>query len=305
MPYGRWQHFLGKPPTELRQLIEAQRQLIEAQQVVSRQRLVDSGTGSTWKALTERGLIEVEERAIIVGPGAYSLPHILLTREGRKLVRQLTGEVRAVVPRKVKPPQPEGLLPAPQWLAVVRLYELDHEGLAADDTQCLSYGRIHYNTLVLLHGRGLATGSPVNTPLHAEKYTITDQGRDFYYAHYRVNALAHRWGRELPRPLLTAEQRGFWERVASLGEAKTRAIGTNKVAHDALRREMLRLQITGPLHTLYVAPYWYVALAGRGIPLAPNIDLLDSYFNTEEEARAAGQEKIKSWKLQLSWLEVP
>lgn len=24
MPYGRWQHFLEKPPTELRQLIEAQ-----------------------------------------------------------------------------------------------------------------------------------------------------------------------------------------------------------------------------------------------------------------------------------------
>lgn len=80
MPYGRWQHFLLKPPTELRQLIEEQ-------QAASQQRLVDPGTGSTWKALAERGLVEVEERAIITGPDGYSLPHILLTREGRKLVR--------------------------------------------------------------------------------------------------------------------------------------------------------------------------------------------------------------------------
>jgi len=299
MPYGRWQHFLSKPPTELRHLIEEQ-------QAASQQRLVDPGTGSTWKALAERGLVEVEERAIVTGPEGYSLPHILLTREGRKLVRQLTGEVRPVVPRKVKPPQPEGLLSAQQWLALTQLYELDYEGLPADDARGLSYGRIQATTLGQLRERGLVTGSPIDEPLSAERYTITDQGREFYYNYYRTNALAYQRGHELPRPVLTAEQRAFWQRIQELNDEKDKSRGVgalNKLAHEAARREMLQLQITGPLHPLYVAPYWYVALAGRGIQLAPNIDLLDSYFDTEGEALAAGQHKVEKWKLELSWLE--
>lgn len=296
MPYGRWQHFLLKPPTELRQLIEAQ-------QAASQQRLVDPGTGSTWKALAERGLVEVEERAIITGPEGYSLPHILLTREGRKLVRQLTGEVRPVTPRRVKPPQPEGLLQAQQWLALVRLYELDFEGLPADDEQGLSYERIQPTTLESLRERGLVVGSPPSEPPPAKRYTITDQGREFYYTYYRTNALAYHRGHELPRPVLTAEQRAFWQRMEELSLAKTKAIGPTKEAHEAVRREMLRFQIAGPLHTLYAAPYWYVALAGRGIQLAPNIALVDSHLNTEEEAVIAGQQLVERWKLQLSWLE--
>lgn len=84
----------------------------------------------------------------------------------------------------------------------------------------------------------------------------------------------------------------------------SRGVGAlNKLAHEATRRKMLQLQLTGPMHTLYVAPYWYVALAGRGLQLAPNIDLLDSYFDTEEEAVAAGQHKVQKWKQQLSCLE--
>ena len=299
MPYGRWQHFLSKPPTELRQLIEAK-------QAAGQQRLVDPGTGSTWKALAERGLVEVEERAIIAGPDGYSLPHILLTREGRKLVRQLTGEVRPVVPRKVKPPQPEGLLTAQQWLALVRLYELDFEGLAADDEQGLSFERIQSTTLGQLRERGLVVGSPVDEPLPSKRYTITDQGRAFYYAYYRTNALAYRREHELPRPVLTAEQRVFWQRLQELNQEKDKSRGVgalNQLAHNAARREMLQLQITGPLHTLYVAPYWYVALAGRGIQLAPNIPMLASHLETEAEAVAAGQQLVERWKLQLSWLE--
>ena len=299
MPYGRWQHFLLKPPTELRQLIEEQ-------QATSQQRLVDPGTGSTWKALAERGLVEVEERAIITGPDGYSLPHILLTREGRKLVRQLTGEVRPVTPRKVKPPQPEGLLQAQQWLALVRLYELDFEGLPADDEQGLSYGRIQPITLESLRERGLVVGSPPSEPPPAKRYTITDQGRAFYYAYYRTNAQAYRQEHELPRPVLTAEQRAFWQRLQELNNEKDRSRGVgalNQLAHDAARREMLQLQITGQLHTLYVAPYWYVALAGRGIQLAPNIRMLDSHLDTEAEAVAAGHQLVERWKLQLSWLE--
>ncbi|NML67896.1 hypothetical protein HHL22_22065 [Hymenobacter sp. RP-2-7] len=296
MPYGRWQHFLSKPPTELRQLIEEQ-------QAASQQRLVDPGTGSTWKALAERGLVEVEERAIISGPDGYSLPHILLTREGRKLVRRLTGEVRPVTPRKVKPAKPEGLLQAQQWLALVRLYELDFEGLPADDEQGLSYGRIQSKTLEVLGAQGLVVGSPLDQPLPAKRYTITDQGREFYYAYYRTNALAYHRGHELPRPVLTAEQYTFWQRMEELNIAKTKAIAPTKEAYEAVRREMLHFQLAGPLHTLYVAPYWYIALAGRGIQLAPNVSLVDSHFDTEAEAVAAGQQLAKRWALQLSWLE--
>lgn len=296
MPYGRWQHFLEKPPTKLRQLIEAQ-------QAAGQQRLVDPGSGSTWKALAERGLVEVEERTITKGPEQYSLPHILLTREGRKLVRQLTGEVRPMVPRKVKPPQPEGLLTAQQWFALVRVYEPDFEGLPADDEQGLSYDRIPLTDLEQLRERGLAAGTRHDESLPAKRYTITEQGRAFYYTYYRTNALAHHLGHELPRPVLTAEQRAFWQLMEELNIAKTKAIGPTKEAHEAVRREMLRFQIAGPLHTLYVAPYWHVALTGRGVPLAPNIAMVDSHLDTEEEAIIAGQQLVERWKLQLSWLE--
>ena len=299
MPYGRWEQMPTKPPTPLRQLLEQE-------QLASRQCLVDPGTGSTWKALAERGLVEVAERVIIAGPDGYSLPHVSLTREGRKLGRQLTGEVRPVVPRKVKPLPPAGLLLGQQWLALVRLYELDYVGLPADDATCLSYGRIPYTTLWALHERGLVMGSPPGEPLHVERYTITDQGRAFYYQYYRTNALAYHRGQELPRPVLTAEQRAFWQRIEELNLAKDSAIGpsgSRAAGHRAVRREMLEWQIAGPLHTLYVAPCWYVALAGRGIQLAPNIGMLDSHLATEAEAVAAGQQLVEGWKLQLAWLE--
>lgn len=84
--------------------------------------------------------------------------------------------------------------------------------------------------------------------------------------------------------------------------AKDRALRQSPAAHEAVRREMPSLQNGGPVHTLFVAPYWYVALAGRGIQLAPNIRLVDSHLDTEEEAVAAGQELVERWKLQLSWL---
>ena len=299
MPYGRWEQMLEKPPTPLRQLLEQA-------QLANRKRLVDPGIGSTWKALAERGLVEVAERVIMAGPGGYSLPHVSLTREGRKLGRQLTGEVRPVVPRKVKPLPPAGLLLGQQWLALVRLYALDYEGLPADDATCLSYGRIHYNTLWLLHERGLVVGSPTDEPLHVERYTITNQGRAFYYQHYRTNALAYHRGQELPRPVLTAEQRAFWQRIEELNLAKDSAIGpsgSRAAGYQAVRREMLAWQITGPLHTLYVEPYWYVALAGRGIQLAPTIGMSDSYLTTEAEAVAAGQRLVEGWKLELAWLK--
>lgn len=48
-----------------------------------------------------------------------------------------------------------------------------------------------------------------------------------------------------------------------------------------------------------------MALAGRGIQLAPNIGMEDSHVETETEAEAvaAGQQLVERWKLQLSWLE--
>lgn len=101
MPYGRWQHRVleGKPPTPLRELLDPQ--------------LVSPGTGSTWKALAERGLVELSDRTICF-PGMalreyYDLPHVSLTRAGRKLARELLGEVRPPRPKKPKPPP--GLLP--------------------------------------------------------------------------------------------------------------------------------------------------------------------------------------------------
>ncbi|MCA8833306.1 hypothetical protein [Hymenobacter pini] len=106
MPYGRWQHLPGRPATPLRQALDAA--------------LVSAGTGSTWKALASRGLVEVEDRVIELpgSPDLYPLPHVRMTPAGRKLARQLTGEARPIV-------KPALVLSEATWRALVTLWQLD------------------------------------------------------------------------------------------------------------------------------------------------------------------------------------
>lgn len=97
MSYCRWEHRLEKPPTELRQLLELE-------QEVNGNKLVDPGMGRTWKVRAECGPCRGQEPRYPLSfmslEQAYVLSHILLTREGCKLVRQMTGD--APGPRRVR-----------------------------------------------------------------------------------------------------------------------------------------------------------------------------------------------------------
>lgn len=206
MPYGRWQYKVleGKPPTPLHQLLDPE--------------LVSPGTGSTWKALAERGLVEISDRTIWF-PGMspreqYELSHVSLTRAGRKLVRELLGEVRPPRPQKPKPP---GLLPYLAWRALAAAYAQEPRGLVAEREGTESFGRVLYGGMLFawlesLLAPGLLAAQPVGSVAPA-CYYLTAEGRAYchqYYQYFQVNQAAHpRVAAELPRPPLTPAQLAF------------------------------------------------------------------------------------------------
>jgi len=294
MPCGQWKHIPAKPLTRLRELIEQQ----------SERKLVDSRSNSIWKALVDLGLVKVEDRVVISGPNGYTLPHVLMTAAGRKLVRLLTNEPRPkALPRRHKPPQPEGLLLEQEWSALAKLYAKDYEGLCADGGSCLSFAFLNYSTMWSLREQGLAIGSP-DEEMRAEKYTITAHGREFYYRYYHTNESVYQRGHAVPRPVLTAKQRAFWQRLHELNDEFDKAlVRMAERLPQVVECEILSLRIAESVSTLYVEPHWYIALAGQGISLANTISLLDSRFNTEAEAIAAGQRMVEGWKQQLDWRE--
>lgn len=57
--------------------------------------LVDSGSGSTWRSLVDRGLIELEGRHVI---GRVTSLFVKMTREGRAVARALRGEAPRAKP---------------------------------------------------------------------------------------------------------------------------------------------------------------------------------------------------------------
>jgi hypothetical protein len=78
---------------------------------------IDQGTGSTFTALADRGLIQVTER----GPGRYT--HIRITTAGRKLMRSWTGQKAYKAP-------PAGTLQEWHWRALAKVYAVADAGLA-------------------------------------------------------------------------------------------------------------------------------------------------------------------------------
>jgi hypothetical protein len=77
---------------------------------------IDQGSGSTFAALAERGLVQVQIR----GPDSYT--HIRMTPAGRKLVRSWTGA-------KVFKAAPGGTLREWHWRALAKAYAAGDEGL--------------------------------------------------------------------------------------------------------------------------------------------------------------------------------
>jgi hypothetical protein len=86
-------------------------------------KLVDQGTGATWRALEDRGLAKCRD---VLDAFGVSLLQVQITPAGRKLVRAATGEQRPKAP-------PKGQLHERQWAAVARLYMAGNVGEVSEE----------------------------------------------------------------------------------------------------------------------------------------------------------------------------
>ncbi len=85
--------------------------------------LVDQGTGSTFSALADRGLVSVQwHRINVYGQG---VPHLRISTRGRQLARSWTG-------RKAYKAPPAGTLKEWHWRALAKAYAAGDEGLQGE-----------------------------------------------------------------------------------------------------------------------------------------------------------------------------
>jgi hypothetical protein len=99
---------------------------------------IDQGTGATFAALADRGLIEVDWRDYNVH--GQRKPYIRLTPAGRRLARSWTG-------RKAQNVSPAGTLREWHWRALAKAYAAGIEGVEGEYGY---YGRIGWNTWLRL-----------------------------------------------------------------------------------------------------------------------------------------------------------
>lgn len=99
--------------------------------------LVDPGTGATFAALEQRGLIEAkyENEPGLFGEPAV-VPYVKITPTGRRVVRAALGEQRERKP-------PAGTLQEWHWRALVLAYTRRPAGVQSAG---IHYGRIGWNT---------------------------------------------------------------------------------------------------------------------------------------------------------------
>jgi hypothetical protein len=160
----RWQLYgPTEPPSQLYRTLQAAK-------------LVDQGTGATWRALEDRGLVKCRD---VLDAFGVPLLQVQITPAGRKLVRAATGEQRPKAP-------PRGQLRERQWAAVARLY-------AAGDAGEVSEGVMHHfdwmRTLIRLRDyRPQPLMEEFSGPWNTTRLRLTLFGREYYereWAHYR------------------------------------------------------------------------------------------------------------------------
>jgi hypothetical protein len=151
--------------------------------------LVDPGTGSTWQALEDRGLVRCRYVPDALG---VQLLEVQITPLGRKVVRAATGEQRQ------KPP-PKGQLRERQWAALARLYAAGDAGEKSEDMMYSRGGFDWMRTLLRLRDyKPSPLMEEYRTPYHdngdgtyrapESRMRITSFGRDYYqreWARYR------------------------------------------------------------------------------------------------------------------------
>jgi hypothetical protein len=133
--------------------------------------LVDQGTGSTFAALSERGLVRVSLR----GPDSYT--HIQLTPAGRKLVRSWTGQQAYKAP-------PPGTLREWHWRAMAIAFAAGDAGLEGSYGD---YGRVGWNTWLRLreYKWGALICEHVYEPPRDGRLRLTARGRALYVDQYQ------------------------------------------------------------------------------------------------------------------------
>lgn len=177
IPYGRWQHLPGRPATPLRQALDAA--------------LVSAGTGSTWKALASRGLVEVEDRVIEIpgSPETYVLPHVRMTPAGRKLVRQLTGEARPAA-------KPALVLSETTWRALATLWQLDQRkkqwvGFNTATAKVVDISWTVWSRLERLRPKKVLGRVNHERLVDTGYYRLTAVGRVYYLERWAANCAAY------------------------------------------------------------------------------------------------------------------
>jgi hypothetical protein len=100
---------------------------------------IDQGTGATFAALADRGLVDVDWRDTNVW--GQRKPYLRLTPTGRRLARSWTGA-------KVFKAPPAGTLREWHWRALAKAYAAGDEGL--DKEPYGDYGRIGWSTWLRL-----------------------------------------------------------------------------------------------------------------------------------------------------------
>lgn len=177
LPYGCWEHWAGRPPTPLRECLAG-----------LNTKLISEGTGSTWRALAQRGLLEVGDQvpylvADLPEVMHYSLPHIRLTTAGRKLARQLAGEVRE--------PKPSKVLARATWQLLGQLWEQDPDAVRYRmPAYCSSEAFLRLERSLPLK-KVLGQANHERLVLGWPTAGLTTVGRIYYYQHYAANVAAY------------------------------------------------------------------------------------------------------------------
>ncbi len=135
--------------------------------------LVDPGTGATWQALEDRGLVTCRTVSDVFG---VPLLEVQITPAGRKVVRTTSGEQR---PK----PAPKGQLRERQWAALARLYAAGDAGVLSEE---MMYGRGGFDWMRTLLRLRDYKPQPLMEEFHdPEVYTLarmrlTHDGRAYY-----------------------------------------------------------------------------------------------------------------------------
>lgn len=137
--------------------------------------IVDPGTGSTFKALEDRKLIQCRHESDI------DVVWIRLTTQGRKVARAGLGEQ---APKKLT----SGTLREWHWQALAKLYAATDSTLFSDGTIPGRYGDIGWNTWLRLRdyfaGALVKEGGKWENGKYIYGVKITDKGKQFYSANW-------------------------------------------------------------------------------------------------------------------------